>query len=73
MRRTEELIKALRRVEVDTGSIVCLGCGREHGCSVHGCAILREAATALEESQERSLRYAEEIMELRETLKRGAQ
>ena len=71
MKRTEELIKALRRVRVDTGSIVCLGCGWEHGCSVHGCAILREAATALEESRERSLRYAEEIMELRETLKRG--
>ncbi len=38
-----ELIKALRRLKVQTGSLACLGCGYEHNCGIHGCAILREA------------------------------
>lgn len=38
---------ALRRMQVETGSLVCLGCGQEHNCGVHGCAILREAVEAL--------------------------
>lgn len=42
------LIKALRRVSVETGSIACLGCGHEHNCDVHGCAIIREAADKLQ-------------------------
>lgn len=43
-----ELIAALRRLKVETGSLVCLGCGHEHSCGIHGCAILREAVAALE-------------------------
>lgn len=43
-----EIIAALRRMKVNTGSLVCLGCGHEHNCGVRGCAILREAADALE-------------------------
>ena len=43
-----ELIAALKRLKVETGSLVCLGCGYEHNCGIHGCAILREAADALE-------------------------
>lgn len=46
---TDELIKALRRMGVQTGSLVCLGCGHEHGCSVHGCAVIRAAADTIEE------------------------
>ena len=42
------LIKALRRVSVEMGSIACLGCGHEHNCGVHGCAVLREAADKLQ-------------------------
>ena len=41
----------LRRLSVQTGSLACLGCGREHSCGVHGCRILRDAMeliTALE-------------------------
>lgn len=45
------LIKALRRVSVETGSIACLGCGHEHNCGVHGCAVLREAADKLQAIQ----------------------
>lgn len=37
-----ELIAALRRLKVETGSIACLGCGCEHNCSVHGCHIMRQ-------------------------------
>lgn len=43
-----KLVKALKRLKVETGSLACLGCGYEHGCSVHGCAILREAETLIE-------------------------
>ena len=42
-----ELITALQRLEVESGSIVCLGCGHEHNCGIHGCAIIREAAEKL--------------------------
>lgn len=42
------LINALRRVSVETGSIVCLGCGHEHNCGTGGCAIIREAADKLQ-------------------------
>lgn len=44
-----ELIKALRRLKVGTGSIACLGCGHEHNCGIHGCAIIREAAEKLDD------------------------
>lgn len=42
-----ELITALQRLKVETGSIACLGCGHEHSCGIHGCAIIREAAEKL--------------------------
>lgn len=40
--RDEDLLAALRRLKVQTGSLVCLGCGHEHNCGIHGCAILRD-------------------------------
>ena len=43
-----ELIASLRRLKVQTGSLVCLGCGCEHDCGVHGCAILRKTIAWLE-------------------------
>lgn len=45
-----ELISALRRLEVQTGSFACLGCGHEHNCGIHGCAIIREAADRISSS-----------------------
>lgn len=36
-------LNALRKLCVETGSLACLGCGYEHNCSTHGCAILRNA------------------------------
>lgn len=44
---TNELITALQRLKVETGSIACLSCGHEHSCGIHGCAIIREAAEKL--------------------------
>ena len=47
----EEIVKWLRSNEVETGSLLCLGCGFEHHCSVHGCAVMRAAADAMENLQ----------------------
>lgn len=44
----EELIRALRRLAPETGSLCCLGCGYEHNCSTHGCAVIREAIEEIE-------------------------
>ena len=44
---TKALLKALRKLEVETGSLACLGCGHEHNCGNLGCAILREAEQTL--------------------------
>jgi len=44
MGKPNEIARALRRLSVETGSLACLGCGHEHNCSIHGCAILRNAA-----------------------------
>ena len=50
--QTENIIKALRRMAVNTGALNCLGCGFEHNCGIHGCRVLREAADRLEELQQ---------------------
>ena len=57
---TNDLLQALARLRVETGSLACLGCGHEHNCSTHGCQILREAAAQLEHfiAENRALRNA---------------
>ena len=64
--RVNSLLADLKRLKVETGALACMGCGREHNCGVHGCAVLREAADVLQEYVNRSKRYADEIMALRE-------
>ena len=44
----EKLTAQLRRMSVETGSLVCLDCGYEHNCGVHGCALLRQAVETIE-------------------------
>lgn len=44
----KETIAALEWLKVETGSLACLGCGHEHNCSIHGCAIIRSAAELLQ-------------------------
>lgn len=36
-----EVIRDLRFVCVETGSLACFGCGHEHNCGTRGCAIIR--------------------------------
>lgn len=50
-----DLIRALRRIKVETGSLVCLGCGHEHNCSTHGCAVINEAVKRLDVDQNTAL------------------
>ena len=47
----EEIVKWLRSNEVETGSLLCLGCGYEHNCGIRGCAVMRAAADAMENMQ----------------------
>lgn len=56
----KEIVQALRRLRVETGSLACFGCGWEHDCGTHGCKILREAAARLEHfiAENRALRSA---------------
>ena len=58
---TNDLLEALARLRVATGSLACLGCGHEHNCSTHGCAILRAAADLIE-------RLTAEVADLRKEL-----
>ena len=44
----KDLIDQLRRMAVETGGIICLGCGHEHNCAIHGCAVLNRAADLLD-------------------------
>lgn len=53
MNKLDELIRQLSRMKVQTGSLVCLGCGLEHNCGIHGCAVLRRAVSAVRELDER--------------------
>ena len=58
--RDEDLLAALRRLKVETGSLVCLGCGREHDCGIHGCAILRETIAFVEKKLAKAVAVKEE-------------
>lgn len=55
----ERIVKNLRRMAADNDR--CFGCGQEHNCSIHGCAIIKEAAAWIE-------RRAEQLEELRQAL-----
>lgn len=44
----EKTLQALRRMKVETGSLPCFGCGHEHNCGIHGCAILQSAVQHME-------------------------
>ena len=41
-------LRAVKKLKVQTGSLACVGCGYESNCSLHGCAILRNAAEHME-------------------------
>lgn len=45
---TPELLRQLKRVGVERRPECCLGCGFEHDCSIHGCAVVHKAIAILE-------------------------
>ena len=49
--KNEDIVKWLRSKKVETGSLLCLGCGHENNCGIHGCAVMRAAADAMENLQ----------------------
>lgn len=64
----DELLTALSRLKVEAGSLACLGCGREHNCSTHGCRIIRlaeERLRALEREKQVCFRLGQ--MDMRES------
>lgn len=63
--RDQELVNALRRLKVETGSLACLGCGHEHNCGVSGCAVMREAADRITNMNTHILALQKEIENLR--------
>ena len=56
----DEVLCALDALAVQTGSLACLGCGHEHNCGIHGCAIIREAGKIIRwlSTDNTALRYA---------------
>ena len=47
MDERRKLARRLRQMAVTTGALNCWGCGHEHSCGVHGCAVLKRAADLL--------------------------
>ena len=46
-RMTPEELRQLHRLAIERRPEACLGCGLEHDCSVHGCAVIRKALRLL--------------------------
>lgn len=46
-RMTPEELRQLHRLAIERRPEACLGCGLEHDCSVHGCAVIRNALRLL--------------------------
>lgn len=42
-----EFERQLRALAIERRPEACLGCGFEHGCSVHGCAVIHAAVNRL--------------------------
>ena len=61
----KKIIEALRRVKMETGSLMCMGCGYEHNCGIHGCAIMNMAADRLANDQTHIAALQREIEKLR--------
>ena len=40
-------LRQLHRMAIEHRPEACLGCGLEHDCSVHGCAVIRKALRLL--------------------------
>ena len=63
--RDQELVNAIRRLKVETGSLACMGCGHEHNCGVSGCAVMREAADRIANQSTNIAALQQQIEKLR--------
>ena len=63
--RDTDLVNAIRRLKVETGSLACMGCGHEHNCGVSGCAVMREAADRIANQGTHIAAFQQEIEKLR--------
>lgn len=63
-----EIARWLRSNRAETGSLMCFGCGHEHNCSVHGCAMMSAAADAIENlrAENDALRREIELLRMKE-------
>ena len=61
----DSLADALLCAKVQTGSLACLGCGYEHNCGIHGCALIGKAVKVLRAVAE--LSRDEEVVACRDT------
>ena len=68
--KDQELVNAIRRLKVETGSLACMGCGHEHNCGVSGCAVMREAADRIVNQSTHIAALQQEIEKLRGQLPR---
>ena len=68
--RDQELVNAIRRLKVETGSLACMGCGHEHNCGVSGCAVMREAADRIANQSTHIAALQQEIEKLRRQVPR---
>lgn len=59
----EQVIKGLRRLKVETGSLACIGCECEGGCSINGCAIIGDAIRLLSVSNLDTSQQATDLLE----------
>lgn len=44
---TPDELRQLHRLAIERRPEACFGCGLEHNCSVHGCAVIRKALQLL--------------------------
>lgn len=58
-----QVIKGLRRLKVETGSLACIGCECEDGCSINGCAIIGDAIRFLSVSNLDTSQQATDLLE----------
>lgn len=68
--KDQELVNAIRRLKVETGSFACMGCGHEHNCGVSGCAVMREAADRIANQSTHIAALQQEIEKLRRQVPR---
>ena len=70
MVKGKDLVNAIRRLKVETGSLACMGCGHARNCGVSGCAIMREAAGRIANQRTHIAALQQEIEKLRRQVPR---